>query len=85
MRDFEKLDHFMREHKPALKAPSEIPRIGKIRLVPWLSVGVAAATILFFIVSPIIQEPLYMESVFIAESIEWETEEDSLLSYYDVL
>lgn len=85
MSDFKKLDSFMSEHKPQLGAALPLTQTQSKKLIPWFSLAAITAALAIFLTTQATQEPLYMESLYVAESIEWEVEEDSLLSYYDVL
>lgn len=85
MSEFKKLDQFVRDYKPALATPKIVRTFETRPLVPWFSIGACALALSMFLVTQATREPLYMESLYLAETVEWEIEEDSLLSYYDVL
>ena len=85
MSEFNKLDHFMRTHKPVLKEAKPFELKSSKKVIPWLSLGMATISLALFILTQQTQEPLYMESLYVAETIEWEIEEDGLLSYYDII
>jgi hypothetical protein len=62
-----------------------MPEVSSRNVLPWFSFVACAAALTLFLTTQETQEPLYMESLYLEEVIEWESEEDSLLSYYDVL
>ncbi len=84
MNDFTKLDQFIREHKPQADLLSTIPSQNKSRLF-WIPLGITSLALSFIFLTKQLSEPLYMESLFVAESIEWEIEEDGAEEYYDLI